>query len=112
MTAKVIVCDSRAFRHCKGWWEPCETKMPAHNEAERLRFDLDAKRLDLTHAKGVWRFGIVQDDRVDADGRTLTVVRRLEPGARALVFKIGRGGAFVGTGDDGRFEMRGACKPL
>ncbi len=112
MRARAIECRLDAFTQCGAWFRACETRRaPDESKEERLRFDLALKRLEMHHAKGVWRMGVVVEDRVEAGGRIIVAARRPETRERALVFRIAPGGALSGTGDDGRFALRGHCAP-
>lgn len=112
MRARAIECRLDAFTQCGAWFRACETRRASdESKEERLRFDLALKRIEMHHAKGVWRMGDVVEDRVEAGGRIIVAARRPETRERALVFRIAPGGALSGTGDDGRFALRGHCAP-
>lgn len=110
LTAARLTCQPLAYRQCREWYAACETKPVSEAErAERMVFDLAARRLDFHHAKGVWRFGVVVADAVEASVRRITIARRPEERRRVLVFRVHPSGAMTGSGDEDRFGLTGTC---
>ncbi|MCW5772850.1 MAG: hypothetical protein KIT16_14495 [Rhodospirillaceae bacterium] len=110
LTAPKLVCTLERYVEC-GWvHDACEVKETTSANAAALVVDFARKKAFLRYRGNKhWSFGIVLDDRAEAEARRFVIASHTGAPHNALYLRAGRNGAMHGSGGMGRVAVSGTC---
>jgi len=113
LTIKKIACAPDRMTRCKSVGVECESKDASPSDkAQLLVIDFENKKVAMRRKAEERPFGLVLEDKVAGDVRTVVLGRGDKPDTKdTLAFTLRKDGKMDGTREEGRIKMETTCVP-